>query len=132
MATQAIEHAYRYPFTSMVVPSASEPALRLVTTLEGTSDDLFFDGRIRHPARIGRLLSVLTSIIRTRFYQPLNPLILDPVVTSGGGTLRFEGFSSCCTVYARVDLDPEAFDSELCGKGTTNVDFGNSMHSALQ
>ncbi len=62
----------------------------------------------------------------------LRPIVLDPVVTSGGGLLRFEGFSSCCGVYARVDLTPEAFDTELRGKGTTNVDFGDSMRVALK
>jgi hypothetical protein len=59
-------------------------------------------------------------------------MVLDPVVTSGGGMLRFEGFSSCCGVYARVDLAPEAFNTELRGKGTTNVDFNNPMRTALK
>lgn len=46
--------------------------------------------------------------------------------------LRFEGFSSCCGVYARVDLEAQAFDSELRGKGTTNVDFNDTMQTALR
>ena len=58
--------------------------------------------------------------------------MLDPVVTSGGGLLRFEGFSSCCGAYARVDLSPDAFDVELRGKGTTNVDFNDAMRTALR
>ena len=58
--------------------------------------------------------------------------MLDPVVTSGGGMLRFEGFSSCCGVYSRVDLRPEAFDVDLRGKGTTNVDFNERMRTALR
>ena len=45
--------------------------------------------------------------------------------------LRFEGFSSCCGVYARVDLPAEAFDSEIQSRGTTNVDFNAPMRAAL-
>ncbi len=78
------------------------------------------------------MLGVLCDTVRTRFYQPLDPLVLDPVVTSGGGMLRFEGFSSCCGVYARVDLPPESFDVDLRGKGTTNVDFNEPMRVALR
>jgi hypothetical protein len=78
------------------------------------------------------MLTVLSDVVRTRFYQPLDPIVLDPVVTSGGGMLRFEGFSSCCGVYARVDLPPGAFDVDLRGKGTTNVDFNDPMRVALR
>ena len=132
MAEIAVNYSYRYPFESAVLDSASAPAMRLATSLDGTSDDLFFDGSLRRPALVGKCLTVLSSIVRTRFYQPLDPMMLDPVVTSGGGMLRFEGFSSCCGVYARVDLAPEAFDTDLRGKGTTNVDFNDRMRTALR
>ncbi|MCY2962212.1 MAG: hypothetical protein NT069_00925, partial [Planctomycetota bacterium] len=125
-------YTYRYPFESSLFDATSEPAMRWATSLDGTSDDLFFDGRLRRPALVGQCLSLLTEIVRTRFHQPANPRLLDPVVTSGGGLLRFEGFSSCCGVYARVDLNPDAFDVELRGKGTTNVDFNNTMRVALR
>lgn len=46
--------------------------------------------------------------------------------------LRFEGFSSCCGVYARVDLETQAFDSELRGKGTTNLEFNDTRQTALR
>ena len=127
-----INYTYEYPFESAVLESAATPAMRLATSLDGTSDDLFFDGRIRRPALVGKCLAVLAAIIRKRFYMPFNPLLVDPVVTSGGGYLRFEGFSSCCGVYVRMDLDPDAFDTELRGKGTTNVDFNDSMRMALR
>lgn len=130
MAT-SIDYAYVYPFESAVLEPRGAPAIRLATSLDGASDDLFFDGKLRQPARVGRCLTVLVSIVRTRFYQPLAAALLDPVITSGGGVLRFEGFSSCCGVYARVDLGADAFDVELRGKGTTNVDMNAAMQSAL-
>ena len=132
MTATALSYSYRYPFESAVLEAGSTPAMRLATSLDGTSDDLFFDGSLRQPALVGKCLTVLSSIVRTRFYQPLAPMMLDPVVTSGGGMLRFEGFSSCCGVYARVDLAPEAFDTDLRGKGTTNVDFNDAMRTALR
>ncbi|MEZ6123929.1 MAG: SWIM zinc finger family protein [Planctomycetaceae bacterium] len=132
MAATSVSYAYRYPFESAVMESVSAPAMRLATSPDGTSDDLFFDGALKQPALVGKCLTVLSSIVRTRFYQPLDPMLLDPVVTSGGGMLRFEGFSSCCGVYARVDLAPEAFDTDLRGKGTTNVDFNDAMRTALR
>lgn len=55
----------------------------------------------------------------------------DPVVTCNEGMVRFEGFSGCCGVYARVDLDERAFQGDLYRTGTTNVDFNNPMRAAL-
>ena len=70
------------------------------------------------------MLLVLSDVVRTHFFLP-QPALLDPVVTSNEAMLRFEGFSGCCGVYARVDLPAEAFDSDIQGRGTTNVDFNN-------
>jgi hypothetical protein len=132
MAATAVSYTYRYPFESAVDSQHSVPQVRMATSLDETSDDLFFDGKLRRPAVVGQMLTVLCDTVRTRFYQRLNPLLLDPVITSGGGMLRFEGFSSCCGVYSRVDLRPEAFDVDLRGKGTTNVDFNERMRTALR
>jgi hypothetical protein len=51
--------------------------------------------------------------VASRFFVPPAMLerilaLADPIVTSGGGMLRFEGFSGCRSVYARVDLTPES------------------------
>jgi hypothetical protein len=132
MSATTIGYTYRYPFESAVEVQDNAPRVRMATSLDETSDDLFFEGKLRRPAVVGQMLTVLCDIVRTRFYQKLAPMVLDPVVTSGGGMLRFEGFSSCCGVYARVDLSPEAFDVDLRGKGTTNVDFNNPMRAALR
>ena len=55
----------------------------------------------------------------------------DPVVTCNEGMVRFEGFSGCCGVYARVDLDERAFQGDLYRTGTTNVDFNNPMRAIV-
>jgi hypothetical protein len=58
-------------------------------------------------------------------------MLADPVVTCGDDRLRFEGFSACCGVYARLDLLPQAVRGVTFGRGTTNVDFNQPMLSAL-
>jgi hypothetical protein len=128
-----LDYVYRYPFASSIDSSLDASQIQLSTSLEESSDDLFFNGRIQQPQLFGQMCTVLSDTVGTRFYQKLDSkAILDPVVTSGGGMLRMEGFSACCGVYARIDLDPESFDVELRGKGTTNVDFNTSMKLALK
>jgi hypothetical protein len=110
--------------------------LHLATSGGAEAHPYFFDGRLLAPRRSADLLLGLHQIVQSRFYIP--PAMLerllreaDPVVTSGGERLRFEVFSSCCSVYGRVDLLPEAIDGEVVGKGTTNVDFNPPMRAAL-
>jgi hypothetical protein len=59
------------------------------------------------------------------------PRFADPVVTCNGDGLRFESFSGCCTVYARLDVLSEALDGEVHDRGTTNVDVNESLRRAL-
>jgi hypothetical protein len=83
------------------------------------------------------LLLVVSEVSGCRFYAPemrIAPtvgIIADPVVTSGGDRLRFESFSLCCGVYARLDMKPDSIDGEWVGRGTTNVDFNLPMKNAL-
>ena len=123
----AAAHTYRYPFASRV----EAPAARVATALEGTADDLFFEGRPRSPAAMARALLVVASVVRARFFRPMSEAPRDPVVTSGGDRLRWEGFSGCNGAYARLDLDAAALDCDLRGRGTTNVDFNPPMLTAL-
>lgn len=129
-AAPAIDFTYRYPFASSVREFERGFGLRLATCSGDHSQPHFFEGRIRDPRAVGDMLLVLSDVVRTHFYLRAPP-ILDPVVTSNGDMLRFEGFSGCCGVYARVDLPAEAFETEYAGRGTTNVDFNNPMRAAL-
>ncbi len=135
-APTAIEHTYRYPFASQIVEDAETSYLQLATSQSGDSFPHFFDGRLLHPRTTGQLLTLLARVVSTRYYMPPNMLarILmerDPVVTAGGGILRFEGFSPCCSAYARVDLTPEAYEGDVVGHGSTNVDFNPAMRASL-
>ena len=121
-------------------PSAREvagaPRLALATAQVAGAYPHFFEGRVHHPRLIADLLTAVHLIVGARFFTPANSVakaiaLSDPVVTSGGGLLRFEGFSSCCSAYVRADLLPEAYDGQVAGKGTTNVDFNEPMRAAL-
>jgi hypothetical protein len=109
---------------------------RLHVATSATEIDCFFHGRFTAPKRAADLLLVLSQVVGSRFHTP--PAMLarllreaDPVITCGLTRLRWEGFSACCSAYARVDMQGEAIDGALLCQGTTNVDFGPHMRAAL-
>jgi hypothetical protein len=132
----AAMHAYRYAYPS-TLDLADAPRLSLATTdATGHEHPHFFEGDLLAPRRVAQLLTTVALVVGSRFFTPANSVakavaLADPVVTSGGGLLRFEGFSGCCSTYARVDLLPAAYRGDVVGKGTTNVDFNAPMRAAL-
>ena len=81
-------------------------------------------------------LLTLGAVARSRFHVPpamLQHILLlaDPVATATSERLRFEAFSSCGSVYARLDMLPGSVEGELLGAGTTNVDLGGDIRAAL-
>ena len=132
MAATALAYTYRYDAPSALeTESGSSPRLRLATCTGAGEQPHFFAGAPRHAYVLGKMLLTLSDVVRTHFYEPNRLALLDPVVTASESMLRFEGFSSCCGVYARADLPGEAFDAEIAGRGTTNVDFNDPMRQAL-
>lgn len=131
----SVSHAYRYAESSVVDTSAS-PRLVLATSGGPALHPHFFEGRVKSPRLIAELLTAVHIVVGSRFFTPPSMLarilaLADPIVTSGGGVLRFEGFSSCCSTYIRVDLLPDGYDGAVAGHGTTNVDFNAPMRAAL-
>lgn len=131
-----IAHRYQYAEPSHVADEQKPRLVLATSSADGSAHPHFFEGQLRNPRLVAELLTTLQLVVAARFFTPANTLarklaLADPVVTAGGGQLRFEGFSSCCSTYARVDLTPDAYDGELVGKGTTNVDFNAPMRAAL-
>ena len=127
-----IEHVDRYTAPSSVTPAG----IFLAASSASASTTPFFSGYLVAPQRSADLALTIAEVVRTRYYTPpgmLQRLIQqsDPVITCGGGMLRFEGFSACCGVYARVDFMNRAFDAERFEPGTSNVDFNPSMRAVL-
>ena len=96
----------------------------------------FFSGFMERPDVIAASLLVVARVARTRYYTPpgMVAAILraaDPVVTSTSEGLRFESFSACCGVYARLDVDSSALDATHSAVGVTNVDVNPPLRTAL-
>src|SRR4051812_45994935 len=134
-AALKLDYTYHYARPSQMADSGAERDLHLATfggaNAALTKHPFFFDGAVRAPHILAAMLLTLAKIVSTRFWMPLNPALLDPVVTSSEELLRFEGFSSCCGVYARADFEASSFDADILGRGTTNVDFNATMRGAL-
>ena len=134
----AVDHIYAYAGQSAVDSRGDRGgrALQLVTSGGAEPHPYFFEGELTHPRLTAQALRALSRLVGTRFFTPpamLNRILLaaDPVITSGRGALRFEGFSACASAYARVDLSDEAYAGDVTGFGTTNVDFNAAMRAAL-
>ncbi|MEU2673730.1 SWIM zinc finger family protein [Streptomyces sp. NPDC007164] len=91
----------------------------------------FFSGFLTSPGIAARGLLAVADVASTRYYQRTLPSSLDPVVTGNGDRLRFESFSGCCGVYARLDVLQDGLDGARTGHGTTNVDVNNPLREAL-
>jgi len=130
MSSLALDFTYRYPFSSQVIATPQQRSLRLATCSANHEHPHFFHGRIEQPRQVADLLLALMEVVRSHYFLPRPPQ-MDPVVTCNEAMLRFEGFSGCCGVYVRLDLDADSFAAERLGRGTTNVDFNEPMRAAL-
>lgn len=91
----------------------------------------FFSGFLAEPGAAALGMLAVAAIARADYYVTSRPALADPVVTSNIDTLRFESFSGCRGVHARLDLPPAALDCLPAVNGTTNVDFNPPMRAAL-
>jgi hypothetical protein len=137
------ELLYRYAITSQVRSADNSSELLLGTsggiTTETTEDPAthpyFFKGFLTQPVPAATGMLACAAIARARYYyapgSAIAGMIADPVVTSNDDRLRFESFSGCCGVHARLDLLPDALGEAPRACGTTNVDFNQPMRAAL-
>jgi hypothetical protein len=91
----------------------------------------FFAGFLTAPEATAVGLLAVAEVARTRYFQPLSPASLDPVVTGSRDRLRFESFSGCCGVYARMDVLAAGLDGDIVDHGTTNVDVNPPLRQSL-
>ncbi|REC48519.1 SWIM zinc finger family protein [Chryseobacterium pennipullorum] len=127
---------YNYSRASSLVKKDAMEELFLAKYSEiqkNTDVPCFFWGNVGQPFILARCLITLSNIVKSSFnLSPFQMALLkDPVVTAGNERLRFEGFSHCAGVYARVDVLPDGLDGEFLENGTTNVDFNQPMITAL-
>jgi SWIM zinc finger len=135
-AMAAAEQTYRYLAPSTVETDGDRSEVTLATSGGREANPYFFSGFLGHPQQTAAALLVVGEVARTRYYEPpqmvrARILAADPVVTSNVDRLRFESFSACAGVYARLDLEPGVLDGRPATWGTTNVDFNPPMRAAL-
>jgi hypothetical protein len=137
------ELLYRYAIPSQI-RRADNSSVLLLGTSGGTTTEVtegpalhpyFFKGFLTQPAPAAAGILACAAIARARYYHApgsvIAKMIADPVVTSNDDRLRFESFSGCCGVHARLDLLPDALGEAPCASGTTNVDLNEPMRAAL-
>ncbi|WP_055590816.1 SWIM zinc finger family protein [Streptacidiphilus griseoplanus] len=133
--TQAVQtYAYLRPSAVQSAPGGSSLALETsggATPAGLVAHPRFFDGFLTSPQAAAAALLAVADVAAARYYRPLLPASLDPVVTGNGDRLRFESFSGCCGVYARLDVLSAGLDGDDIGHGTTNVDVNNPLRDAL-
>ncbi|WP_432042089.1 SWIM zinc finger family protein [Streptomyces cadmiisoli] len=126
--------AYRQP--SVLESAVDGQRLGLETSRGATPSGVrdhpqFFAGFLTSPQVAAAGLLAVADVAATRYYQRQLPASLDPVVTGNGDRLRFESFSGCGGVYARLDVLAPGLDGGEVGHGTTNVDVNNPLRDAL-
>jgi len=133
------ELAYRYRTPSAVRYEVGRSEVLLGTSGGGTEvgpelHPYFFTGFLAEPGPAAAGMLGCAAVARARYYTPASviaAIVADPVVTSNGDRLRFESFSGCCGVHARLDLLPDALTGQPVRSGSTNVDFNEGMRAAL-
>jgi hypothetical protein len=132
------EFVYLYDTPSALRGSAARRELALATSGGVTEagpavHPRFFSGLLTEPAVAAAGMLAVAAVARARYVTSASvvAMLRDPVVTSNGDRLRFESFSGCCGVHARLDLLPSALDCAPALSGTTNVDFNEPMRAAL-
>lgn len=126
---------YHYSFPSALTRNDGQDELFLsqYSEIQKKESSCFFWGKLSDPYTTARCLITLSNIVQSSFN--LSPFemakLKDPIVTAGNEKIRFEGFSHCAGVYARVDILPGGYDGEFPENGTTNVDFNQPMISSL-
>ncbi len=126
---------YQYSFNSLLKHTNDSDELFLSNYSEIPAANLpcFFTGKISNPYIVSRCLITLANVVKSSFIitQAQLEAMRDPIVTVGNEQIRFEGFSQCAGVYARVDVTEEGQSEAFIASGTTNVDFNQEMISAL-
>jgi hypothetical protein len=136
MASTAMELVYRYVTESRCAIDEGATRLSLQTSGGIAPNPRLFEGWITSGRPAAAALLLLGHVAMTRFYTPpaMVARILmaaDPIVTADGENVRFEVFSPCNGVYARLDLGPSSLDGAFFAVGTTNVDFGPHLREVL-
>ncbi|MFG2074525.1 SWIM zinc finger family protein [Nonomuraea maritima] len=127
--TQAVQ-AYSYAAPSTLTDGRLGLSTSGGTALSGPqAHPRFFSGLLTHAAPAAAGLLAVADVALARYHNPRPGWTRDPVVTCDGERLRFESFSACGGVYARLDVT--GLDGDVLDRGTTNVDVNGPLRESL-
>lgn len=133
MTKEILSYKYASKSSLKKEKGAGNLLLSKFSEVEKGNSPCFYWGKLNSPYELSRCLITLSNIVQSSFN--LSPfqlaLLKDPIVTAGNNQIRFEGFSHCAGVYARVDVLENGQDGEFIENGTTNVDFNTPLISEL-
>ncbi len=126
------EITYQYNGISTIQKGAESDAVYLskFSEIQKKNTPCFFWGRLNQPYITAKCLTTLSAVVQSSFNLS-TAILRDPIVTTGNEMIRFEGFSHCAGVYAKVEVLPDGHDGEMLANDTTNVDFNPPMIAAL-
>lgn len=135
MAQAATLFKYAQP-SAMTATGAARLDLRTCTPgPDSEASPYFFSGFVERADLVAAGILAVAQVAASRFFEPITKktrdAALDPVVTADGDRLRFESFSACCGVHARLDVEGSGLDGTFVKVGTTNVDINPPLRSAL-
>ncbi|AMP98116.1 SWIM zinc finger domain protein [Pedobacter cryoconitis] len=127
---------YHYKSSSTIAIKGADKSFMLAHCSEVEKDNnipCFFYGNIINSFVASKCLSAMAKTVRAHFaITPDQRISLrDPIVSVGNEQLHFEAFSSCNSVYARIDVLKEGIDGEFIQSGCTNVDFNDATIRAF-
>ncbi len=130
------DFTYQYESGSYFLEEKGEKKFSFSTNTEIEEDQnipCFFYGNLKNAYIVSRCLSVLANTVSSHFSLTPGQIakLKDPIVSVGAGELHFEAFSSCNSVYARVNILEDGIDGEFLHPGTTNIDFNNDTARAF-
>lgn len=136
MTTTTSVHTYTYLRPSAVRRGAGGPELVLETSggaapAGAGAHPRLFAGFLTAPEAAAAALLSVADVASSRHPRRPSPASPDPVVTGGGDRLRFESFSGCCGVHARLDILEEGMGGAWTGRGTTSVNVNTPLREAL-
>lgn len=93
----------------------------------------FFDGFLTRPETAASGLLQVAKVADAAYVDRERVVSggADPLVTSDGSRLRFEAFSRCGGVLARLDVLPAGLDGSFISRGTTNIDVNEPLRRLL-
>ena len=128
---------YDYAFSSLLKEDSDRAKEFIFSHCSELAEDkdvpCYFWGDMRHSFLVAKCLSTLAKVVRSHFAitPDAKVYLRDPIISVGNQRLLFEAFSSCNSVYTRVNIHKDGLDGDFLQSGCTNIDFNDQSVRAF-